>query len=205
MTMTPIAFYVTAKRKLLDQGFAAEIDWQKCQCPTSISEREFLSEAAWVVYCSGFREAIVRRYFDFISLCFFDWNSAQEIAATGKLCVAAAMKAMANRRKHEAVVTIATQVASVGFESFKRQLVRSPIETLRVLPFLGPVTSIHLAKNLGFDIAKPDRHLLRLKNHFGYANVDEMCRNISVESGDSIKVVDIVLWRYFERHLDLAD
>jgi len=198
--MTPIAFYFDAKRQLVDQGFAAEISWQERQKPTSITEENFLREAAWVVYCSGFREATVRRCFDYLSLCFFDWSSAHDIATNGSACVSAAMNAFANRRKHEAVVTIASRVAAVGFKSFKRQLLNAPVQTLQGLPFLGPVTAVHLAKNIGFDIAKPDRHLVRLKDQLGFTNVSEMCQVISTESGDPVKVVDLVLWRFIEQH-----
>lgn len=198
--MTPIAFYVDAKRQLVDLGFAAEIKWQEHQKPTSVSEESFLREAAWVVYCSGFREATVRRYFDYLSLCFFDWSSAHDIAANGSSCISAAMNAFGNRRKHEAVVTIASRVAAAGFKSFKRELMIAPILTLQGLPFLGPVTAVHLAKNIGFDIAKPDRHLVRLKDQLGFNNVSEMCQVISTESGDPVKVVDLVLWRFLERH-----
>ena len=198
--MKAVAFYGNAKRRLLNEGCAAEINWQAGQNPDATTECDFLRESAWVIYCSGFREATVRRYFDYLSLCFFDWTSSKAIASSGNACVMAAMNAMRNRRKHEAIVTVASHVAKMGFEVFKRQLIKSPIETLQGFPFLGPVTSIHLAKNLGFDLAKPDRHLVRLKDHLGFNDVEEMCRSISSVTGDPLKVVDLVLWRYLERH-----
>ena len=60
-------FYSQAKKEIISRGFASEIEWQEQQVPEIISESFFLQEAAWVVYCSGFREATVRRCFDFIS------------------------------------------------------------------------------------------------------------------------------------------
>ena len=197
--MTPLAFYIGAKRQLVDQGYRPEIDWQEGQRPADVTESDFLREAAWVVYCCGFREATVRRHFDFLSLCFFDWNSALDIAESGDVCIATAMTAIANRRKHEAVVTIASKVASNGFGAFRRQLLRRPSDALTGLPYIGPVTALHLAKNLGFQVAKPDRHLVRLKDQLGFVDVHEMCSRLAEESGDPVSVVDLVLWRYLER------
>ena len=197
--MNAATFYRKAKREVLSLGYAYEITWQQNQSPLLVGEQEFLREAAWVVYCSGFRESVVRRYFDFISLCFCDWQSAHEIAEKRHQCVTAAMQVMRNRRKHEAVAEIAARVAASGFESFKERLIAEPIETLRALPFIGSVTSLHLAKNLGFDVAKPDRHMLRLQASLGFSDVGAMCNAIAKESGDPVRVVDVVLWRYLER------
>jgi len=38
---------------------------------------------------------------------------------------------------------------------------------LQQLPFIGPVTAFHLAKNLGIEAVKPDRHLCRLSKLLG--------------------------------------
>ena len=197
--MNPVAFYRNAKRHIVDLGFEHEIKWQAAQDPRLITESEFLREAAWVVYCSGFRETTVRKYFNYISLCFCDWLSASSIVACGQECVLAAMCALANRQKHEAIVTIAKHVADLTFEAFHEKLYSDPVAELQQLPYLGPVTTLHLAKNLGFDVAKPDRHLARLRRALGFEDVASMCREISAESGDSVRVVDIVLWRYLER------
>lgn len=196
-------FYERAKRWLTEAGYAEEVVWQSSQTPNDVGESEFLREAAWVVYCSGFREATVRRYFDFTSLCFYDWASASEIAENGEQCVAAAMNGIGHYRKHMAVVHIAKRVADLTYREFKRGFLSDPLNTFEALPYLGPITSVHLAKNLGFDVAKPDRHLVRLKSHLGYDDVEQMCEAIATTSGDSVRVVDLVLWRYMERKAHL--
>lgn len=193
------SFYRIAKEEVINLGYSREIEWQANQFPHNISESEFLREAAWVVYCSGFRETTVRRYFNFISLCFLDWQSASEIIEAKNQCIAAVMPVLRNRKKHDAVVEIASRVAASGFDQFKAKMLARPIETLQELPFIGPVTSLHLAKNLGFDVAKPDRHLLRLKAYLGFPDVETMCDEFARESGDPVRVVDVVLWRYLER------
>ena len=51
-------------------------------------------------------------------------------------------------------------------------------------------------KNLGFDVVKPDRHLLRLASSLGFDSPEELCAEIAYEFGEPAAVVDIVLWRY---------
>jgi hypothetical protein len=55
---------------------------------------------------------------------------------------------------------------------------------------------------MGIDCAKPDRHLQRLADRFGYSNVQTMCREIANESGYRIGTVDLILWRYCNEHSD---
>jgi hypothetical protein len=194
-----LQFYAAAKRWLTDAGFQHEIEWQQSLDPTQMVESDFLREAAWVVYCSGFREAIVRRLFNPISLCYFDWRSARDIALHADRCVASALRVFANRRKHIAVATIAHRVNELGFEPFRTAVCAEPLVFLSRLPQIGAVTSFHLAKNLGFNVAKPDRHLVRLKDLLGYRDVEQMCAVISSATGDSVATVDLILWRYSER------
>jgi len=60
----------------------------------------------------------------------------------------------------------------------------------------GPITKYHLARNLGVDCVKPDRHLARLAERFGYGTPDAMCRAIQDELGGRLGTIDAVLWRY---------
>jgi hypothetical protein len=70
------------------------------------------------------------------------------------------------------------------------------IEYLETLPWIGPITKYHLARNLGIDCAKPDRHLMRIAKHFGYDDVQEMCAYIASMTMLRIGTVDVILWRY---------
>jgi hypothetical protein len=99
-----------------------------------------------------------------------------------------------------AIVETARLVERTGFESFKQSVLASPMESLKMIPFIGEVTAFHLAKNLGFPAAKPDRHLQRLASVLGYSGAAGLCRDLSDRSGDSIQVVDSVLWRFTERN-----
>lgn len=192
-------YYSEARERVEALGFLNEIEWQASQQPAMVSESIFLRETAWVVMCSGFKESTVRKCFDYVSLCFCEWESAKVIAANSKVCIESALVGFGNRAKMEALGSIAELVASQGFEEFFEAVTHDYLAELQKLPFIGPVTALHLAKNLGFEIAKPDRHLVRLCSNLGFPDVEEMCEVFSNESGDPIRVVDIVLWRYCEQ------
>jgi len=193
-----VHFYWTAKDRLLSAGFASEIHWQLEQKFDAFTERDLLRESAWVILCSGFREAVVRRCFDLISLCFCDWESAADICNSAALCRSTALATFGNRQKIGAILDTAAIVNRLGFTLIKQNILSDPIRSLQLLPFIGPVTAFHLAKNLGYATAKPDRHLVRLADALGYQDVHQLCSALSQATGDPIQVVDVVLWRYSE-------
>lgn len=88
------------------------------------------------------------------------------------------------------------RVADEGFSRTKTKLVGGDMSYLRTFPYMGPATSYHLAKNLGMDVVKPDRHLIRISSVAGYECPEAMCRDIAATAGERLSVVDLVLWRY---------
>jgi hypothetical protein len=166
-----------------------ELEWQRTRDTLNFSESDLLREAAWVILCAGFSENAVRRCFSFLSLCFCDWESAREICQNSSLCKATAWTKFRNEKKIDAILEAA----------FRRSVVREPIQTLRTLPYVGDITSYHLAKNLGFHVAKPDRHLVRLAHHLEFDSAQELCMKVASATGDPISVVDLVFWRFIER------
>jgi hypothetical protein len=180
-----------------------EAEWQRTRRPSQFTESDLLREAAWVILCSGFREAVVRRSFDYISLSFCDWESAGAIVASASACRASALALMRNAKKMDAIVTVARRIENLGFARLKRRILRDPIVELQEFPFIGPVTSLHLAKNLGFEVAKPDRHLVRMARTLGFRDAQELCESIGRACDEAVHVVDIVLWRYAANGLGL--
>jgi hypothetical protein len=179
-----------------NERLKAEIDWQRRATPESFNESDLLREAAWVILCGGFRESVVRRKFNYISLCFCDWECSELIITSAPVCRAGALAAIGNARKIDAIVGVARKVNDWGFVRFKSEILCNPIASLRKLPFIGPITVWHLAKNLGFRVAKPDRHLARLSRFLGFADAHELCDVIAQSVCEGINVVDLVLWRY---------
>ena len=111
-------------------------------------------------------------------------------------CRSNALQAFANSRKIDAILEIVRRVATQGVDAIRNGIRNGGTDFLQQLPFIGPVTACHLAKNLGMAVVKPDRHLARLAAHTGYGSADQMCRTIAEIVGDELPVIDVVIWRY---------
>jgi len=191
-----IDFYLLAKSVVVAEGFAREIQWQDGIRISALAESDFLREAAWVVLSAGMREEIVRRKFGAISIAFCNWLSAREIVVNAGCCRRAACGIFNHPKKIESILEIARRVEGLGFDVFRSKLDVEGVGFLRSLPYMGPATSCHLAKNIGLDVAKPDRHLTRMSVLAGYNGPEQMCLAISEAVGDRLSVVDLVMWRY---------
>ena len=188
--------YFRAKAKVLSAGYADEVSWQLSRQTKAIDETDLLRESAWVILSSGFRESIVKKIFTYISLCFYDWESAGVITQNRDMCRATALSAINHVGKIDGIIRVAEIIDKTGFNVLKQRIITDPICELMRFPYVGKITAYHLAKNLGFQVAKADRHLMRLSSIAGFSDVQEFCSTISEMTDDPINVVDIVLWRY---------
>ena len=188
--------YQAATTEVVCAGYAGEIEWQRSMRFGDMTETDLLRENAWVVLSCGMRESIVRMRFPEIAICFHHWESARQVLASLPQCRESALKHFRHPGKIDAIVACAEWIAETGFMRAKEAIRVDPVGTLRSLPFIGPVTSYHLAKNLGVPVAKPDRHLVRLAGAAGYRDVQAFCSDIAACSGDPVSVVDVVLWRF---------
>lgn len=190
------SFYMTAKERVIAAGFADEIDWQEEVTLNHLDEPTFLRESAWVVLSAGFRETVLCRRFGKISEAFLNWSSADLIMRKRETCRSDALLAFGNQRKIDAILVIVERVSAEGIETIRKGITYRGTDFIRELPFMGPITARHLAKNLGIMMVKPDRHLTRMAAKTGYDSAEQMCRTIAEVVGDSLSVIDIVIWRY---------
>ena len=188
--------YFLAKKKVIQEGYAREIDWQDQCSLNNLTETQFLREAAWVVLSSGMKEKIISAKFPEISKVFFDWKSSGQIAEHSEFCFFNAVKVFGHHGKIKAIIKIAKKVHQDGFSSIKCRLNNEGLKFLNTLPFIGPVTQFHLGKNIGMDVVKPDRHLVRIADALGYNSPLKLCEDIATFSAEKISVIDLVLWRY---------
>jgi hypothetical protein len=162
----------------------------------ALTESAFLRESAWVILASGMKEVVVRRLFPAVSSAFLEWRSAADIERHHKRCEQRALQYFRNPRKIRAIVAVCCDVARTGFLAIHQTLKRDGLAYIREMPYMGPVTSLHLGKNIGLQCVKPDRHLVRMAVAAGYDSVERMCIEIADAVGDKLPVVDLVLWRY---------
>lgn len=193
------AYYI-AKRVVLDEGYADEIDWQYSASLDTLDEPMFLREAAWVILCSGMREKVISDKFQAISRAFLHWRSARDIVENAGACERDALVHFGNIPKITAITQVADMVSGWGLTEIVRKLRLYGVTYLERFPFIGPVTAFHLAKNVGLPCAKPDRHLASIANYLGYTDAHALCSEIAGITGEPIPVVDIVIWRFATLH-----
>lgn len=197
--------YCNAKKLVISNGFYDEIIWQTGVSFDSLSETDFLREMAWVILSSGMRESVVRSKFPSISKAFLDWESSHVIIAHKSKCQVDAQLIFNNINKIKAILSIVQTVERDSFTVVKDMISSEGIGYIKELPYMGPATSYHLAKNIGLNVVKPDRHLLRLTEATGYESPYDLCEEIAQQTGDKISVVDIVLWRFATMHSHYTD
>lgn len=169
--------YLKLKEKLIEFGYEHEIEWQRTLEPC-ISNEVFKGEAIWVILNSGMREQIAR----LIQTRIMDALNANKDIST----------AFGHKGKVSAIKFILSDYKRLFIEF---QQSENKLEYLQTIPFIGSITKYHLAKNLGYDFVKPDRHLVRIAKEYGFDDCNDLCKKISEETGDKVSLIDIVLWR----------
>lgn len=173
------------------------LEWAKGIGPETfkrLKSREFLREYCWVTYASGFKVSILEDKFDDLERVYknFDLGTLSRMRS-----IAPVMKIINHARKANGFLEGAKMIHEEGFSSFKKRIVKEGMSALEDLPFIGPVTKKHLAKNIGLaDVAKNDRLLTRIKDEFKADSVDEVTKYLSKKYGMSEHVVDVILWQF---------
>lgn len=98
-TQSLVNKYFFAKHSVMSHGYNWEINWQSERCFEFVQESEFLCESAWTILVSGFRETIIRKLFDSISVAFLQWQSANLINKNRNECKISAMNIFHNEKK----------------------------------------------------------------------------------------------------------
>jgi len=180
-------------------GYAHEIAWQSSAARAEPTPTTFMREAAWVVLSAGMNESVVRRLFGRLNdaMCAFDPAALSRNREHARI---AALAIFAHEKKITAILDIAAMVSRIDRSGLHAALMDDPELFLRSLPYIGPITWRHLAKNLGLPVAKPDRHLARLASATARESVDGLCNEIAGWLGEPVAVVDVVLWRWSVLH-----
>jgi hypothetical protein len=202
---TVVDAYVAARNTVIEAGYWSELEWMSCIRFESITGADILREGAWVILSSGMKESVVRKKFAHIAAELREWQDPCWISNNRQRCKDACMAFFRHPSKIDAILDLADYLASNGPCEFKRQLSDCGLSFLTRFSYLGPATSCHLAKNLGFRLAKPDRHLMRLVALIGAQDAQSLCSIISKAIGEPESVIDLVLWRFAAMGNSYAD
>ena len=151
----------------------------------------FWREYVWGLYTSGFKASIVTKIYPRLIEAF---GPLGELAAP-EIIVQRVIGVFGNKRKAAAGSVVKCSLETFTWTKF-RSMYCDSIEKLQSLPYVGKITKYHLARNLGYDVCKPDLHLCRLARYFSYEDPERMCAALSITNNERIGVVDYVLWNW---------
>lgn len=186
--MTP-ADYLELRRRVIDAGFADEIEWAQGLAPP-IDADTFAVEFVWVVLNSGMRNQVAQGIADKVYPAIRAGRSASTVFGHKAKCQAIDMFWAARRPIFAGFLRCKTNEERFAFTDPKalRHMLKGRA------PCIGEITRWHLAKNWGVDCAKPDRHLERIAQHYG-TDTHSLCAALAKATGDRVATVDLVIWR----------
>ena len=177
-----IILYFRIKKEVIEKKYLKEIEWCNNIPPLKeLDKTSFFSEYVWVVISSGMKNQVAEKIFKNF------WIDIQLENKTINFDV------IRHPNKNKAIKKVYNRL-DFYFNHFLKS--KNKLKFLKNLPHIGDITKYHLARNLGLIFAKPDRHLVRIANHFEYSDVQKFCKKISELTNDKIGVVDLVFWRF---------
>jgi hypothetical protein len=174
--------------------------------PESVTPELFFREYIWVVHATGFSAKAVG---NFMPRLVEAYGPYQELAERSLADATGRVKVVCNNpQKIKAIHTTAVQLRDGiklhGWDKFKEDKLSTP-EKLQDLSYIGPVTCFHLARNIGLlDCVKPDLHLIRLADHWGFPDCTAMCKVMGEGYDLPLGIVDLVVW-YAASHFGTID
>ena len=158
------------------RGYGPTIEWSESIAPPT-DAKGFATEAIYVVINAGMRvtvaEVIFRR-------CMAALEASESVSGVyGHPGKAKAIEALWLDRQRL-------------FDEYLQA--EDQLVFLAALPWIGPVTVDHLAKGLGHDRAKADRHLERIARR-DRTTTAKLCTRLAKATGYRVATIDSILWR----------
>lgn len=164
----------------------------------------FFREYIWVVHATGFSAKAVGKFIPRLLEAYGPWETlsgefiGDVMVRVGKVCN--------NPQKAKAVLQTARLLKDriyngdgatkeTRWSEFKSTITHP--EMLAELPYIGKITCFHLGRNIGLlECVKPDLHLVRMAEHWGFSDCVAMCSAMrdAVDPSIPLGVVDLALW-----------
>lgn len=158
-------------------GYAeADVEWSLSR-RSPVDPDEFAREVIFVICNSGMHNAVARQIFDRCMTAISCGNPVSEV--------------FGHKGKADAIerIWVDREGLMLGFLD-----AQDKVAYCRSIPWIGDITSHHLAKSFGVQVAKPDIHLQRLADRHG-TTVQDLCESLSGATGFPICAIDVILWR----------
>lgn len=183
--------FLDLRSKVILAGFGWELAWSESIRPCKDPDT-FLREYIWVVIHSGMKHEVARKIEGLVWEVIERTKDIENITASG---LASNLRLV---YRHNGKTAAIAWMIKNRISVFKEYLAADDkLAFLESLSWIGPITKYHLAKNLGLDLAKPDRHLARISEKDG-RSCQQLCADLASQVGCRIATVDQVLWRASE-------
>jgi len=198
-----------------DPRIKGDIERARSLDPCDVTKHSFFSAYAWTVFVSGFRMSVVQKWWPTLTRIFKDWNVERIIDRAD--IRTRALKILNYERKIDAILTVSNMINNADewgklkdsiLDGLKRDAYgnilpyQQALACMDALPMIGPTNARYILKNIGYDLAKDDRHLRRLAKKYGYTpdgdGVQLFVETISHLVGERISVVETVLFNACE-------
>jgi hypothetical protein len=165
-------------------------------CLENVTPDFFYHEYVWVVHATGFSAKAVGSFLPKLMKAYGEWDEC------GKQPFSRVMKRVKlvcnNPQKAKAIHSTAQRmVKELRSEDWNDWKIRnlSDVSKIGELPYIGKITRYHLGRNIGLlDCVKPDLHLVRMAEHWGFKDCEEMCRAMRKDDDIPLGIVDLALW-----------
>ena len=176
-TVIDLPAFESIVQALRAAGYAdADIEWAENCGPPACAE-DFARETIFVICNSGMKNTVARGIFDRVRAALARGDSARTVF------------------NHPGKARAIDDIWARREEYFAGFLAAAdPLEYCASIPWVGPITKYHLAKNFGAQVAKPDVHLQRLAA-LEDTTPQALCERLAQESGFKVATVDVLLWR----------
>jgi hypothetical protein len=205
----PDDLWQTVKR-WSDVNYPEHIAWVRSTAKDAVTPERFWREYVWCSCVAGFNAAVVTGFFDKL----MDTIGRDPFKVKPD-SLEAAMRIFGNRRKLNGIYAVAAHLQAIDWVIFSERYfdfgqlsTAEVIANLDKLPNVGSIIAHHLARNLGFDTVKPDLHLIRVAQRFGFSSPHALCSYLSVVYDiELLGEVDLRLFLYCQTYgtLELVD
>lgn len=181
------------------------------------TDDEIFEILTMIIFYSGFRAATVERKEKVILGYFHDYLKVPEFNDRDVQRILSDSEMIKNERKIRSCIANAKSFKMIvdQFGSFQNYLdkyeVNNSIENLNLLKeelkyrflYLGETTVYQFLTDLGFNVLKPDRVILRILNRLGLIEKEKLLlkaiseeRKFAIETGLPIRYIDVILVKY---------
>lgn len=174
--MITLRRFLRLERAVHDAGYADDSVWSERLAPPTCAD-QFAVSATYVVVNSGMKWVVARGIFD---------RCLDALQRRGSV-----RRVFGHRGKAHAIDWIWANRDQLFADYLDAE---DKLAFCASLPWIGPVTKYHLAKDFGLNVAKPDVHLARLASR-DRMSVERMCKRLAKQSGFRVATIDTILWR----------